>query len=156
MNQPTWTGRSGGLGMPAPSRPRFGAAAHPRAPSSSTAQPNSSAGAVGLAGTAGGQALGSAQLLARMHSRQQGMSQASTSATNEPEALAQRITQDLVQYLQRHGGSAPTADIIDHFRLVGEQHAALFRQLLKHIAALERTVDGNKLWTLKPDFVADS
>ncbi|KAL3138902.1 hypothetical protein ABBQ32_005724 [Trebouxia sp. C0010 RCD-2024] len=158
VNQPTWTGRSGGLGMPAPIRPRFGAAANSRTRSSSTAERSSSAGAgaVGLAGTAGGQALGSAQLLARMHSRQQGMSQASTSAASEPEALAQRITQDLVQYLQRHGGSAPTADIIDHFRLVGQQHAALFRQLLKHIAVLERGGDGSKFWTLKPDFVGDT
>lgn len=144
--------------MPAPIRPRFGAAANSRTRSSSTAERSSSAGAgaVGLAGTAGGQALGSAQLLARMHSRQQGMSQASTSAASEPEALAQRITQDLVQYLQRHGGSAPTADIIDHFRLVGQQHAALFRQLLKHIAVLERGGDGSKFWTLKPDFVGDT
>lgn len=141
--------------MPAPSRPRFGAAANSQARPSAPAEPSSSAGAgaAGLAGTAGGQALGSAQLLARMHSRQQGMRQASTAAANEPEALAQRITRDLVQYLERHGGSAPTADIIDHFRLVGEQHAALFRQLLKHIAVLERKQDGSKVWSLKPEFV---
>lgn len=141
--------------MPAPSRPRFGAAANPRAHTSSL--PSSSAGpGAGLVGATGGQALGSAQLLARMHSRQQGMNQAAAPAGNEPEALAQRITQDLVQYLQRHGGSAPSADIIAHFRMVGEQHAALFRQLLKHLAVLERSADGNKSWTLKPEFVNDN
>lgn len=83
------------------------------------------------------------------------MNQAATPAGNESEAVAQRITQDLVQYLQRHGGSAPTADIIAHFRMVGEQHAGLFRQLLKHLAVLERSADGNKCWTLKPEFVSD-
>ena len=141
--------------MPTPSRARFGAAANPRAQAFSC--PSSSAGpAAGLVGATGGQALGSAQLLARMHSRQQGMNQAPTPAGNKPEALAQRITQDLVQYLQRHGGSAPSADIVAHFRMVGEQHAALFRQLLKHLAVLERSADGNKCWTLKPEFVSDN
>lgn len=77
-------------------------------------------------------------------------------AGNEPEVLAQRITADLVQYLQDRGGSAPTAEIIDHFRHVGERHAALFRQLLKHLAMLQRTADGAKQWTLKPEFVPDS
>ena len=143
--------------MPAPYRPRFGASVNPRTQTSSVADISSLAGAgAGLVGTSGGHALGSAQLLARMQSRQQGMNQAPTPAGNEPEALAQRITQELVQYLQRHGGSAPSADIIAHFRLVGEQHAALFRQLLKHLAVLEKSADGNKCWTLKPDFVGDN
>ena len=141
--------------MPAPSRPRFGAAANPWAQTYSA--PSSSAGpGAGLVGAIGGQALGSAQLLARMHIRQQGMNEAPTPAGNEPEALAQRITQNLVQYLQRHGGSAPSADIIAHFRMVGEQHAALFRQLLKHLAVLDRSTDGNKCWSLKPEFVNDN
>lgn len=106
-------------------------------------------------GTSGGQAPRSAQLLARMHNRQQGMNQ-EAAAGNEPEALAQRITNDLVKYLHDHGGSAPTASIIDYFRHVGEQHAALFRQLLKHLATLQRMADGAKQWTLKPEFVPDS
>ena len=141
--------------MPAPSRPRFGAAANPRAQTTSITSSSAGPGA-GLKGSTGGQALGSAQLLARMHSRQQGMNQAATPAGNESEELAKRITQDLVQYLQRHGGSAPSADIIAKFRVVGEQHAALFRQLLKHLAVLERSADGNKCWTLKPEFVSDN
>lgn len=141
--------------MPAPSRPRFGAAANPRA--QTTSVPSSSAGAgAGLTGATGGQALGSTQLLARMHSRQQGMNQAAAPIGNESEELAKGITRDLVQYLQRHGGSAPSADIIAHFRQVGEQHAALFRQLLKHLAVLEKSADGNKCWTLKPEFVSDA
>ena len=109
--------------MPAPSRPRFGAAATPRGHTSSL--PSSSAGpGAGLVGAAGGQALGSAQLLARMHSRQQGMNQAATAAGNEPEALAQRFTQDLVQYLQRHGGSALSADIISGWLVNNMQHCS--------------------------------
>lgn len=91
-----------------------------------------------------------------MHSRQQGMNQAAAPIGNESEELAKGITRDLVQYLQRHGGSAPSADIIAHFRQVGEQHAALFRQLLKHLAVLEKSADGNKCWTLKPEFVSDA
>ena len=75
---------------------------------------------------------------------------------NGPEALAQRITQDLVKYLHDRGGSAPSAEIIDHFRQVGERHAALFRQLLKTLAILQRTEEGTKQWTLKADFVPDS
>ena len=107
-----------------------------------------------MVGASGGQALGSAQLLARMQSRQQGMHQEASEAGNEPEALAQRITKDLVQYLQNHGGSAPTVDIITHFRSVGEQHAALFRQLLKHLAILEQSADGSKCWSLKAEFAS--
>ncbi len=116
---------------------------------------STSAGVGSLVGTTGGQAPSSSQLLARMHNRQQGINQEAAAGT-EPEALAQQITKDLVQYLNGHGGSAPSAEIINHFRHVGERHAALFRQLLKHLATLQRTADGSKLWTLKPEFVPDS
>ena len=109
-----------------------------------------------MVGASGGQALGSAQLLARMQNRQQGVHQEVAAAGTESEASAQRITRDLVQYLQRHGGSAPTADIIAQFRSVGEQHAALFRQLLKHLALLEKNPDGSKRWALKPEFASDT
>ncbi len=154
VNEPTWTGRSGGGGL-ASSRPRFGTAVNPRLAAPSAAVASTSAGLVSLVGTTGGQAPSSSQLLARMHNRQQGMNQ-EAAAGMEPEALAQRITKDLVKYLHGHGGSAPSAEIINHFRHVGERHAALFRQLLKHLATLQRTTDGSKLWTLKPEFVPDS
>ena len=74
---------------------------------------------------------------------------------NESEALARRITQDLVKYLHDRGGSAPSAEIIGHFRQVGERHAALFRQLLKTLATLQHASDGTKRWTLKPDYAPD-
>ena len=154
VNEPTWTGRSGGGGLPS-SRPRFGTAVNPRVAPPSSADAGSSAGLGGLVGTTGGQAPRSSQLLARMHNRQQGMNQ-EAAAGSEPEALAQRITRDLVRYLHERGRSAPSAEIIDHFRQVGERHAALFRQLLKHLAVLQRSADGTKLWTLKPEFVPDS
>ncbi len=154
VNEPTWTGRSGGGGL-ASSRPRFGTAVNSRLAAPSAAVASTSAGVGSLVGTTGGQAPSSSQLLARMHNRQQGINQEAAAGT-EPEALAQQITKDLVQYLNGHGGSAPSAEIINHFRHVGERHAALFRQLLKHLATLQRTADGSKLWTLKPEFVPDS
>jgi hypothetical protein len=153
VNEPTWTGRSGGGGL-ASSRPRFGTAVNPRLAAPSAADASTSAGLGNLVGTTGGQAPSSSQLLARMHNRQQGMNQ-EAAAGMEPE-VAQRITKDLVNYLDERGGSAPSAEIINHFRHVGERHAALFRQLLKHLATLQRTADGSKLWTLKPEFVPDS
>jgi len=133
----------------------FGTAVNSRLAAPSAAVASTSAGVGSLVGTTGGQAPSSSQLLARMHNRQQGINQEAAAGT-EPEALAQQITKDLVQYLNGHGGSAPSAEIINHFRHVGERHAALFRQLLKHLATLQRTADGSKLWTLKPEFVPDS
>ena len=145
------------MGMAALARPRFGAAVKTRAQAPSAAEASTSAGLGGAKiGATGGHALGSAQLLARMQNRQQGVHQEAAAAGNESEALAQRITRDLVQYLQRHGGSARTADIVAQFRSVGEQHAALFRQLLKHLAILEKDADGSKRWALKPEFVSDT
>lgn len=105
-------------------------------------------------GTTGGQAPRSAQLLARMHNRQQGITSDPQPAT-EAEALAQRITSQLVRYLEAGGGSAPSGQIIDHFRSVGERHAGLFRQLLQQLATLQRSEDGTKSWVLKPEFVTD-
>ncbi len=71
VNEPTWTGRSGGGGL-ASSRPRFGTAVNPRLAAPSAAVASTSAGLVSLVGTTGGQAPSSSQLLARMHNQRSG------------------------------------------------------------------------------------
>ena len=90
-----------------------------------------------------------------MHNRQQGIG-GDTRPTSEPELLAQRISSQLVKYLEDRGGFAPSRQIIEHFRSVGERHAGLFRQLLQQLASLQRGPDGSKTWTLKPDFATNS
>lgn len=153
VNQPTWTGRSGGAGLATGTRQRFGTAVNPRLQASSnTAAAGSSLDA--QVGTTGGQAPRSAQLLARMQNRQQGVGSDARPAS-QPELLAQRISGQLVRYLEDRGGVAPSAQIIEHFRSVGERHAGLFRQLLQQLASLQRGPDGAKTWTLKPEFVTD-
>ena len=101
VNQPTWTGRSGGSGAP-----RFGATSNQRLaraassePGGSQASPADSAGgdmrrgATGLgrfgggqAGTTGGLAPSSSVLLARLRERQAAVNAAASSAArNDPE-----------------------------------------------------------------------
>lgn len=105
VNQPTWTGRSGGGGAP-----RFGASANQRlaraasaeAPASEAAAPAAAGGQAaaaaggglgrfggGLAGTTGGAAPRSSVLLARLRERQAAVDAAASSAArNDPEVRA--------------------------------------------------------------------
>lgn len=147
VNQPTWTGRSGAAGLASGSRPRFGTAVNP------CLQASNSSGDPQV-GTSGGQAPRSAQLLARMQNRQQGVA-GDTRPASQPELLAQRISSQLVRYLEDRGGVAPSGQIIEHFRSVGERHAGLFRQLLQQLASLQRSADGTKTWTLKQEFATN-
>lgn len=153
VNQPTWTGRSGAAGLSSGTRPRFGTAVNPRLQHSTSSATAGSSGDAQV-GTLGGQAPTSAQLLARMHNRQHAAGN-DAKPTSEPEGLAQRISSQLVKYLEDRGGVAPSSQIIEHFRSVGERHAGLFRQLLQQLASLQRGPDGVKTWTLKPEFVTD-
>jgi DNA excision repair protein ERCC-6 len=70
---------------------------------------------------------------------------------------AEELTSQVVAFLEAHDGAAPTAELVDHFQSrVPAARMPLFRQLLKQVAALRRHPDGRKLWTLKPEYVADA
>lgn len=107
VNQPTWTGRSGGSGAP-----RFGATSNQRLARASSSELGDSEGLAagasaearrgagaglgrfggGLAGTTGGLAPSSSVLLARLRERQAAVNAAASSAArNDPEVFSVHI-----------------------------------------------------------------
>ncbi|EIE27594.1 hypothetical protein COCSUDRAFT_34894 [Coccomyxa subellipsoidea C-169] len=173
VNQPTWTGRSGGSGAP-----RFGATSNQRLARGALSEPGSSeaapadagAGEVrrgtaglarfggGQAGTTGGLAPSSSVLLARLRERQAAVSAAASSAArNDPEVEeAHELSQRIVAYLEEAGGQADSHAVIQHFApSLPAAKAPLFRQLLQQVASLRRNPSAGKIWVLRPDFVTD-
>jgi DNA excision repair protein ERCC-6 len=158
VSQPTWTGRSGGAGAP-----RFGAALNPRllhrAPSAASDADSAAGGAAPaaprfgsgvLAGTAGGVAPRSSEVLARLRQSQQ----AAAAAGAAPEvAQARTLAERIAAFLRERGGAAPTADVVARFRReVGAADVAVFKGLLRQVAELQRR-RGGKVWALRPEFV---
>lgn len=151
---PTWTGRSGAAGAPAPLRRRFGAAT------------NSAAAAQGGQAGVAPAALSSSALLARLRSTQQ-IAQDTRSADGAgsgagagriggrsrvvpapPEVLARQ----LCTYLEEQGGSATSTGVVERFReRVAQQDVAMFRHLLKTVATLKKE-GGESRWYLNPEY----
>lgn len=171
INQPTWTGRSGlagAPGAPAAAAPRFGRTANPRllrppeagAGPAAQQQPQQAARRAGPAAGAGaGAAPRSADILAQVRARQA----AAASAGREPGggrsaggelARAQALAARLVGFLEGRGGAAPSDDIIAAFQdeAQGAEALAVFRGVLKQVAALQRQGGGPKAWVLRPEF----
>lgn len=149
LNQPTWTGRSGAAGAPAPRR--FGAAMNARLQPAANGV-SGSGGRFGAGGGGAGGALRSSDLLAQMRARQAAVANAAMA----PElASAQALAERLASFLQGKGGSAPSAAIAAAFQYgVGAPDVALFKNVLKQVAQLERRPGGGKEWVLKPEFAA--
>lgn len=134
---PTWTGQVGSSGRP-------------------EERPASTRGRGGMRGGRGG--LSSAAVLANLQSRQGGSTSSSRASTPGGRGQTQPRGQDFLamirDFLNAHGGSAPTQMLVDHFnRYCGtEQRTAEFREMLKAIAKLEKGSRGRGSWVLKEEF----
>ncbi|KAK9827355.1 hypothetical protein WJX81_000181 [Elliptochloris bilobata] len=149
INVPTWTGRSGAGGAPPAIVRRFGAAANPRLlPPAPAPTPVFGAGA--RAGTSGGTAPRSADLLAALAARRAAVS---ASADDDPELEAAReLSGRIVDFLAAAGGRAPSGAVVQRFAPeLRPPLAPMFRQLLHQVAKLERDGEG-RAWVLRPDF----
>ena len=180
VNQPTWTGRSGGAGLPPAGRSRFGATANPRLAAAAAQQEQAAAAAVaGMAGGGarrfggaapgpsgagvaggGGAAPRSAEILARLRERQAAAAQAASAAAAAAAAdpaveQAQLLAAQVASFLESRGGSAPSDELVAHFQAsVGAAQLPVFRGVLKQVARLQRQPGGGKAWVLKPEYGA--
>ena len=144
VNVPTWTGRSGGAGLPR----RFGSKS-----SSAVAQAAAST-AVGARGSSSSSSasyfvqgqvssgpVDSASLLQRIRDRKEATGEA------DPEAAqASRLLQRLCEYIARNGGRVSSAQLVAEFQGV-DVDARLLKVLLKEAAEK----DGGH-WKLRPAF----
>ncbi|KAL4452053.1 hypothetical protein ABPG75_007715 [Micractinium tetrahymenae] len=171
VNQPTWTGRSGGAGLPASSgQLRFGRATNPRlqaaaappqeAPAAAASGRRfgggGSAGAGLPAGTAAGAAPRSSEILARLRERQAAVASAAAAAAAADPALdqAQQLAAQVASFLEARGGSAGSDELVQHFQAsVGAAQLAVFRGVLKQVAQLQRRGAG-KSWVLRPEYAS--
>lgn len=168
ISVPTWTGRSGTAGAPSSIRRKFGSTVNAQLinnckvsdelPSGGTNKLNGIA-----AGASSGKALSSAELLARIQVNQEkaigaglehqfgdvGYSRASRKLSGaQPEVLIRQIC----TFLQQRGGSSNSSSIVQHFKdRIPSEDLALFKNLLKEIATLEKGPNGSR-WILKPDY----
>ena len=179
VNQPTWTGRSGGAGLQGAGggQPRFGRAANPRlGPAAQQEQAAAAAAAAGASGpgrrfggggsapaglSAGAGAPGagaaprSAEILARLRERQAAVASAAAAAAAADPAVeqAQLLAAQIASFLEARGGAAPSDDLVQHFQsAVGAAELPVFRGVLKQVAALQRRPGGGKQWVLKPEY----
>ncbi|XP_028767590.1 protein CHROMATIN REMODELING 8 [Neltuma alba] len=177
---PTWTGRSGSAGAPSSFRQKFGSTVNSQLvrnckesdelTGDGSRKLNGSA-----AGASVGKALSSAELLARIRGNQEkaigvglehhlgtavnpsnqarsvdvGSSRASKKVDGvQPEVLIRQIC----TFLQRRGGCSDSSSIVQHFKdRIPSTDLALFKNLLKEIASLEKGPNGSQ-WILKPDY----
>jgi DNA excision repair protein ERCC-6 len=86
--------------------------------------------------------------------------EADLSSAELDDSQANELMRDIILLLKSRGGRAPTGLVIDAFqdRIQSHQHA-LFRQLLKLAATLERNASrregAGSSWVLKPEFNID-
>lgn len=173
---PTWTGRSGSAGAPVAVRRRFGSTTTSRFISSSTSQendgkqgPNSTRDgsrtevvAAGLAGSAVGRSLSSADVLANIREGRAGLGSGrvqndlraggrpgdgrTARVAIEPETLIQQLQ----TFIEQNGGSVSSKLVVEKFRdVVPATDVPMFRQLLKEIAILKREEGSEARWVLK-------
>lgn len=177
---PTWTGRSGAAGAPSSFHRKFGSTVNSQLvnnckvsdelPGDGIRKLNGSA-----AGVSSGKALSSADLLAQIRGNQEkaigaglerqfgmainpsnqarsvdvGSSRASKKVDGvQPEVLIRQIC----TFLQQRGGRSDSSSIVQHFKnRIPSTDLALFKNLLKEIATLEKGPNGSH-WILKPDY----
>lgn len=152
VHVPTWTGTRGAAG--GPHRPLAPAVAR-------------SVGRFGRtsanASDAAPAATSSRALLSRIAARREESARAvetDLSSAQLDEEQANELMRDIIIFLKSRGGRAPTGLVIDAFqdRVRTHQHA-LFRQLLKLAATLERNPSrregAGSSWVLKPEFTVD-
>ena len=179
ISTPTWTGRSGTAGAPSSVRRKFGSTVNSQLVSNGKAPNGSGNGAYKLnglaAGASAGKALSSAELLARIRGNQQnaigaglehqfGMASSSANQSRSLDAGPSRasgrssgvqpevLIRQICTFLQQRGGSSNSASIVQHFKdRIPSEGLALFKNLLKEIATLEKGPDGSH-WVLKPDY----
>ncbi|KAM7257912.1 hypothetical protein ACFE04_013653 [Oxalis oulophora] len=180
VSVPTWTGRSGTAGAPSSVRRKFGSTVNSQLVKSSGESSSSGASKRNgfSAGTTGGKALSSAELLSRIQGNQERadavglehqLGQVSSSSNGarpqqnttsrsassrtpssvQPEVLIRRIC----TFMQERGGATDSARIVGHFKdTIPPSDLPLFKNLLKEVATLEKKPNGS-VWVLKPEFV---
>ncbi|KAK6120027.1 hypothetical protein DH2020_046228 [Rehmannia glutinosa] len=173
---PTWTGRSGAAGAPSSVKRKFGSTINSQLVTTSRPSEEVQNRQNGFAaGASSGKALSSAELLAKLKGNQDravsdglehqfvstssnggeqssvsGPSRSSSSSNLgvQPELLIRQIC----TFIQRRGGSASSASIVDNFKdRIPSKDLPLFKNLLKEIATLERNPSGS-YWFLKPEY----
>jgi DNA excision repair protein ERCC-6 len=160
VHVPTWTGTRGAAGgPPRQAAPAVAARALGRfGRTSAHARPTSTSD-----GTTTAVATTSQALLSRIAARREENSravEADLSSAQLDETQANELMRDIIIFLKSRGGRAPTGLVIDAFqdRIQSHQHA-LFRQLLKLAATLERNPSrregAGSSWVLKPEFNID-
>ncbi|KAJ4954603.1 hypothetical protein NE237_011386 [Protea cynaroides] len=181
ISVPTWTGRSGAAGAPSSVRKKFGSTVNSQLIVNSKSSERSSGGGMNrpngfAAGAPVGKALSSADLLAKIRGTQEravsdglehqfllasgstsriqpiadvGPSRPKHNARMQPEVLIRQIC----TFIQQRGGRTPSASIVQHFKdRVPSADLALFKNLLKEIASLEKDSNGSS-WVLKPEYI---
>ncbi|XP_043691130.1 protein CHROMATIN REMODELING 8 [Telopea speciosissima] len=181
ISVPTWTGRSGAAGAPSSVRKKFGSAVNSQLIGNSKSSEGSSGSGMNrpngfAAGASAGKALSSADLLAKIRGTQEravsdglehqflsasgstvrtqpiadvGPSRPTHKAGLQPELLIRQIC----TFIQQRGGRSSSASIVQHFKdRVPSTDLALFKNLLKEIALLEKDSNGSS-WVLKPEYL---
>eukprot|EP00898_Chlorokybus_atmophyticus_P005672 jgi/Chlat1/6105/Chrsp40S05678 len=161
----TWTGHHGSAGAPlARPRGRFGNTSNMRLLSASSLRPATPAGGgVASASTSpfdptSAKAPGvtsSNALLAKIRERQAQNSAPAASDTPPEVDDAQELLGRICIFLRQHGGQASSSQVADAFQkdATAQQDMALFRQLLRQAATLQRNSDrGESAWVLKSEF----
>eukprot|EP00262_Sarcandra_glabra_P006201 TRINITY_DN18326_c0_g1_i1.p1 TRINITY_DN18326_c0_g1~~TRINITY_DN18326_c0_g1_i1.p1 ORF type:complete len:299 (+),score=60.25 TRINITY_DN18326_c0_g1_i1:36-899(+) len=181
ISVPTWTGRSGAAGAPSSVRKRFGSTKNSQLLSTSKPPDGSSGSGTkkpnGFAvGASSGKALSSSELLARIRGTNEeavndgfehqfgpasGSNHRSENVTDR--VLAKRapkvsakppevIIRQILTFIQQKGGRTSSSSIVQHFKdRIPSQDLALFKNLLKEIATLEKDTNGST-WVLKPEY----
>lgn len=179
INVPTWTGKSGAAGAPSSVRRKFGSAvnSHLVTTRQSEEVPNNGASSKlngFAAGASSGEALSSAELLARIKRNQEhaindglqhqltmgapsnGRERSAANGHSRPASnsrvLPELLIRQICTFIQRNGGRITSATIVDHFKdRIPSKDLPLFKNLLKEIASLEKNPNGS-YWVLKPEY----
>lgn len=69
-----------------------------------------------------------------------------------PPAQPEVLIRQLCTFIQKEGGIVPSVTVVQHFKdRISNQDVALFRQLLKQIAVLQKGSEESH-WVLKPEY----
>ena len=148
VNLPTWTGRSGGAGLPG--QRRFGGALNPLLARGGGAAGGGGGGAAGKAAAsffsqsqdaAAGGAIGSAALLGRIRERQE----AGSAEANTPDAAAAKLVRKLDDFFGARHGRCTSEQLVKEFASK-DVDRNLLKALLKQLAHKDEM--GN--WVLNP------
>jgi len=148
VSVPTWTGRSGGAGLPrrfgSTLNPTIARASGPPRGAAGASSSSSSAGFFGQSQSSSSGPVGSASLLERIRERKE-----ATGEADSAEAQASRLAQRLAEFIRRAGGRASSAQLVSEFQQM-DVDARLLKNLLKQVA--EKDASGS--WKLRQGFNA--